>query len=66
MQYQCTSTHLLIQKLTMQTPKHCEFCSKLTIMALETRYSRLYGGFIVNSEQFSSFILVFLLMNLNK
>ena len=35
-------------------------------MALETRYSRLYGGFIVNSEQFSSFILVFLLMNLNK
>ena len=52
MQYQCTSTHLLIQKLTMQTPKHCEFCSKLTVMTLETRYSRLYGGFIVNSEQF--------------
>ena len=44
----------------------CEICSKLKIKIPERRHRRGSGVFIVNSEQVSLIVLVFLLLNLNK
>ena len=44
----------------------CEICSKLTIKTPERRHRRLSGVFIVNVEQISHVVLVFLLLTLNK
>ena len=47
------------------TRTRCEMCSKLTIKAPEGRQWRPSGIFIVNFEQISHFVLVFLLLPLN-
>ena len=46
--------------------KRCEICSKLTIKTLELRHWRRSGVFIVNFEHISHFVLVFLLLIVNK
>ena len=43
-----------------------EICSKLTIKIPERRYWRRSGIFIVNSEQISHLVLVFLLLTLSR
>ena len=48
------------------TRKRCEICSKLTIEIPERRQWRLSGIFIVNFENISHLLLVFLLLTLNK
>ena len=50
------------------TRTKCEICSKLTIKTPERRQWRLYcpGVFIVNFEHISHFVIVFLLLNLNR
>ena len=48
------------------TRKRCEICSKLTIETPERRQWRLSGIFIVNFENISHLLLVFLLLTLNK
>ena len=44
----------------------CEIGSKLTIKIAERRRWRRYGIFIVNFGQISYYVLVFLLLTLNK
>ena len=44
----------------------CEIYPKLTINTPGRRYWRRSGVFIVNFEQISYIVLVFLLLNLNK
>ena len=46
------------------TRARCENCSKLTIRTPERRHWRRSGIFIVNFEQISHLILVFLLLTL--
>ena len=48
------------------TRTRCEICSKLTIKTAEQRQWRRFGVFIVNSEHISHFVLVFLLLTLNR
>ena len=48
------------------TITRCEICSKLTIKTPEGRQWRRPGVFIVNSEHFSHFVLVFRLLTLNR
>ena len=43
----------------------CEICSELTIKIPERRHWRRSGIFIVNFEQISHLVLVFLLLTLN-
>ena len=47
------------------TRKRCEICSKLTIKTPERRHWCRSGVFIVNFEQISHLVLVFLLLTLN-
>ena len=44
----------------------CEICLKLTITTPEQRQWCLSGVFIVNFEQISNIVLVFLLLTFNK
>ena len=44
----------------------CKICSKLTIETPEQRQWRHSGAFIVNFEQISHIVLVFLLLTFNK
>ena len=46
------------------TKRKCEICSKLTIKTPERRQWRRSGVFIVNFEQISHLVLVFLLLTL--
>ena len=44
----------------------CEICPKLTIKTPERRHYRLSGVFIVNFEQISHLVLVFLLLTFSR
>ena len=48
------------------TQRMCEICSKLTIKTPEQRHWRPSGVFLINSEQISNNIMVFLLLTLNQ
>ena len=48
------------------TRTRCEICSKLTTKTPERRQWRRSSVFIVNFEHISHFVLVFLLLTLNK
>ena len=48
------------------TRTRCEICSKLTIKTPERRHWRRSGVFIVNCEHISHFVLVFLLLTLDR
>ena len=48
------------------TRTRCEICSKLTIKIPERRHWRRFGIFIINFEQISHLVLVFLLLTLSR
>ena len=48
------------------TSARCEICSKLTIKIPERRHWRRSGVFIVNFENISQLVLVFLSLTLNR
>ena len=45
--------------------RRCEICSKLIIKTAEWRHWRRSGVFIINFEDISHLVLVFILLNLN-
>ena len=54
----------LLKVNNRNTRTRCEICSKLTIETPERRQGRRSGVFIVNFEQISRLVLVFLLLTL--
>ena len=56
----------LLKVNSRNTRTRCEICSKLTIKLPERCHWRLSGNFIVNFEHISYFVLVFLLLALNR
>ena len=53
-------------KLTIETRTRCEICSKLTIKTTDRRQLSRSGVVTVNFEHILHFVLVFLLLTLNK
>ena len=55
----------LLKSNNRNTRIKCGICSELTIKTAERRPCRCYGVFIVNYENISHYVLVFLLLTLN-